>query len=190
MISIKRLLILLLILNFNIFCNAKEIKILATVNDQIITSYDVYKEKNINNIIGNKNFKNNNINLILNLMIESKLKEIEFKKINLKINEELVEKEFSKIMQPLKGRDLDSEIKIFLKNKVRINLKWAQLIRMKYGNSLEVNMNEINLIIKEKKIPSKKKQLLINQYKNKKFQIFSKTYLNEIKKNYFIKKYI
>ena len=177
-------------LNFNIICNAKEIKILATINDQIITSYDLYKERNINNIIGNKDFNNNDINFILNLMIENKLKEIEFKKINLNINEELVEKKFSEIIQSFKGNNLDSEIKIFIKKKIRINLKWAKLIRIKYGNSLEVNMNEINIIIKEKQIPSDKKAILVDQYKNKKFQIFSRTYLNEIKKNYFIKKYI
>ena len=79
------------------------------------------------------------------------------------------------------------EIKKEIKKKLELSSRWNKLIFLKFRNKLEVNIVEINQIIKDKKIDEKDKEKIVAVEKNKKFNIVSQNYYNEIKKNYYIK---
>jgi hypothetical protein len=102
---------------------------------------------------------------------------------NLKINKEDLDKFYEK-----------NEIeKNYLKDLVRIDLKWSELINQLYQNRLNINLTEINTEIenieKVEKIEENKdilKEKVILNEKNKLLNKFSEFHLEKIKKKYLI----
>ena len=183
-----------LILFFNLFSFVEtkgvEIKILATVNNQVISNYDLFLEIKSQEILNNRPINKSQHKQILRQMIDELIRESEVKKnnvvadtntLNIKMNEFL-----SKFSNKIK---LDDYVKSNIKYKIENSIKWNNLILLKFRNKIEINTNEIDQIIKFNKFDNQEIDRITFLEKNKKLQVFSKTYFNEVKKKYFIKIY-
>lgn len=176
------------------------IKILASVNERIITNIDLNNEIALLKI---SQAQNNNLNstelnkVALNNLIEIYLKEIEIKKNNIKISPSLIEQYYLQTLQTIEKNNerqiLDKNLKNILYNKIKVSLEWNQLITNIYSWKLSINMEEINYKISKIKKDNKDieeiKKKLIEQEKLKKIIIFSNYHLKKITKESFVKFY-
>ena len=187
---------------------SKEIKnnIIVSVNNLIITELDLSKEINFIKFI---NKYNNTTELeiaalrrqSINNLINKKIKDVETDFFKIFIPEKEIENNLYNLLSNLKinREDLDkfyekNEIeKNYLKDSVRIDLKWSELINQLYQNRLNINLTEINTEIenidKEEKINENMvilKEKVILAEKNKLLNKFSEFHLEKIKKKYLI----
>jgi len=202
---------LILFLFFIIFLQktySREIKndIVVTVNNLIITELDIIKEINfikfINKYNNSKELDSSTLRReSVNNLINKKIKDIEtdtFKifisekdiennlynhQLNLKINKEDLDKFYEK-------NEIDRN---YLKDIVKVDLKWSELINQIYNSRLNINLTEINTEIenieKKEKIEENKEKLkekVILVEKNKLLNKFSEFHLEKIKKKYLI----
>jgi hypothetical protein len=202
---------LILFLFFIIFLQKTysiEIKndIVVTVNNLIITELDIIKEINfikfINKYNNSKELDSSTLRReSINNLINKKIKDIEtdtFKifisekdiennlynhQLNLKINKEDLDKFYEK-------NEIDRN---YLKDIVKVDLKWSELINQIYNSRLNINLTEINTEIenieKKEKIEENKEKLkekVILVEKNKLLNKFSEFHLEKIKKKYLI----
>ena len=93
--------------------------------------------------------------------------------------------------------DISSENKAtvdLIKKRIDTDLKWNELIKQKFLWKININMDEINKKILQNKENIKDveetKNNLIIQEKNKKLSVYSKFYLNQLKKKTLIKYFI
>jgi len=184
--------ILLFILTVLITNSVKslEIKILASINDTIITNYDFYKEKINFELINQTKITVSQENNFLQNIIEEKIKilEIESEKIN--INEKLAIAKFNEIKRErFNNINLSKENEEYALDKIKRKMQWNSLIFKKYKNKLSINMNEINKILTNENFTKMSKEKIVEIEKNKKLNIISKTHFNQIKRKYFIKIY-
>lgn len=170
-------------ISFNL--SANEIKTLASVDNYSITNYDLFFEISVLEKINNNKVPKNYKNLILNQLINEKVKELEVNKNNILISEQIINESLNRIK---KKENINNDIKKYLSDKIIVNLKWNKLINLKFGNRLGINMNEINEIMNSNK-KSVKKDEIIKLTKNKKINQISLNYFNQIKSNYLIKIY-
>jgi hypothetical protein len=188
--------------------NSKEIKnnIIVSVNNLIITELDLTKEINFIKFINKYNsstepeiatLRRESINNLIN----KKIKDMETDFFKIFISEKEIENNLYNQLSSLKinKEDLDkfyekNEIeKNYLKDLVRIDLKWSELINQLYQNRLNINLTEINTEIeniqKVEKIEENKdilKEKVILNEKNKLLNKFSEFHLEKIKKKYLI----
>jgi len=187
---------------------SKEIKnnIIVSVNNLIITELDLSKEINFIKFI---NKYNNTTELeitalrrqSINNLINKKIKDIETDFFKIFIPEKEIEKNLYNLLSNLKinREDLDkfyekNEIeKNYLKDSVRIDLKWSELINQLYQNRININLTEITTEIEnidkvEKNKENKEilKENVILAEKNKLLNKFSEFHLEKIKKKYLI----
>ena len=187
---------------------SKEIKnnIIVSVNNLIITELDLSKEINFIKFI---NKYNNTTELeiaalrrqSINNLINKKIKDIETDFFKIFIPEKEIENNLYNLLSNLKinREDLDkfyekNEIeKNYLKDSVRIDLKWSELINQLYQNRININLTEItteieNIDKKEKNKENKEilKENVILAEKNKLLNKFSEFHLEKIKKKYLI----
>ena len=188
--------------------NSKEIKnnIIVSVNNLIITELDLTKEINFIKFINKYNsstepeiatLRRESINNLIN----KKIKDMETDFFKIFISEKEIENNLYNQLSNLKinKEDLDkfyekNEIeKNYLKDLVRIDLKWSELINQLYQNRLNINLTEINTEIeniqKVEKIEENKdilKEKVILNEKNKLLNKFSEFHLEKIKKKYLI----
>jgi len=188
--------------------NSKEIKnnIIVSVNNLIITELDLTKEINFIKFINKYNsstepeiatLRRESINNLIN----KKIKDMETDFFKIFISEKEIENNLYNQLSNLKinKEDLDkfyekNEIeKNYLKDSVRIDLKWSELINQLYQNRLNINLTEINTEIenieKVEKIEENKdilKEKVILNEKNKLLNKFSEFHLEKIKKKYLI----
>lgn len=188
--KLKILLFLILFLTTNNQLKANQLKILAIIDDDIITNLDFYNEKKTLEFLNKTKIKDIDNLAIINLMIEDKIKEIEINLKEISISENDINKKLNSILSQNNNLEINKNIKKNLKRKIKVNSGWEKLIFLKYRRQLEVNMDEINEIMKIKKIPAERKDIIVNNEKKKKINIFSKIYLNQLKKKYYIKKNI
>ena len=201
----KRIILILIFCIF--FVNKSESKqlsnnIIVSIDNLIITELDINKE--INFI---KFMKSGEINMnkevlkkeAINILIDRKIKDIETSFFKIEVQEKEVENSLYNFLNEIKtnNENLNSfyikhEIeKDYLRNIVRIDLKWSKLIRQLYQSRINVNMTEINNDIK-KDIKSNEtderleQNILINE-QNKLLNKFSITHLEKSKKKYLIK---
>ncbi len=180
---------------------ALENKILFKVNNEIITSIDIFDEiKYLNSL--NTNFedldKNRIFEIVKNSLIKEKVKEIFLKNIFKKI--ELENKDFNKIAintYSKLGIDNIDQLNLhlekfniekkFIRKKISINSFWNQLIYDKFYQSVKIDLDEIkkNIIQDDKQIEYNLSEIVFNLDNNEnlddKFQIINK----EIKENSF-----
>ena len=186
MLKKKILFAILLIFNLGLInLKADEIRVIAIVNEDIITSYDLYKEIKLIESLENRKVNNKEKINIVNKIINHKIKHLTTKDKNIKLDEKNINQKVNRILKNSKLDD-DNEVKDLILDKVRIETKWNKLILLKFRNKLEVNMNEIEEKFTSKKIKMSKDQM-INIEKLNKAAILSKTYFNEIKQKFFIK---
>ena len=187
---------------------SKEIKnnIIVSVNNLIITELDLSKEINFIKFI---NKYNNTTELeiaalrrqSINNLINKKIKDMETDFFKIFISEKEIENNLYNLLSNLKinREDLDkfyekNEIeKNYLKDSVRIDLKWSELINQLYQNRININLTEITTEIEnidkiEKNKENKEilKENVILAEKNKLLNKFSEFHLEKIKKKYLI----
>ena len=207
----KKTLLFILFVFFILFfqkTNSKEIKnnIIVSVNNLIITELDLTKEINFIKFI---NKYNNSTEpeittlkrQVINDLINKKIKDIETDFFKIFIPEQEIENNLYNLLSNLKinKEDLDKFYekngieKNYLKDSVRIDMKWSELINQLYQNRLNINLTEINTEIeninKEEKTDENKgilKEKVILAEKNKLLNKFSEFHLERIKKKYLI----
>lgn len=191
----KRIILYLVTFFFSINNLFAEIKILIKVNDDVITNYDIKKETNYLEIL-NPNVSKLNINQKFNLAKNSLISEIikkrEIEKLtNIKENNFLIDeymknfytrvnvknkKEFLDILELKKNYSFEE-----IKNKIKVELAWNEIIYSKYIN--QVKINEEKIISKVNSLKDNlEKQYFLSEivFKKKKNQTLEETF-REIK---------
>ena len=167
-----------------------EIKNLASINNKIITNIDLVQEIKIRELMDNLKIKKIDHAIILEQMINDKIKKIETEDNKINAPVELINKQYNSIEETkFKNIKISPEFKKKVILKIEDTYKWNKLISLKYKSKLAVNIDEIDEIMKSKKIPEDKRDQIIQIEKNKKLNTFSKTHFNKIKKKYLVKKY-
>ena len=203
--SKKKLFFLLILLLFYIYqVEAKQLtnNVLVSIDNSIITELDVNKEINFLKFI-NKDQATNTSELlkkeIINTLIDRKIKDIETNYYKIDVSEKEIENSLYNYLERIKisNETLNSfynknEIeKDYLKNVIKIDLKWAKLIRQMYESRLNVNLTEVNRQLEQEQKNSddneKFKNQLINIEQNKLLNKFAATHLEKSKKKYLIK---
>jgi len=203
--SKKKLFFLLILLLFNVFkVEAKQLtnNVLVSIDNSIITELDVNKEINFLKFV-NKDQATNTSELlkkeIINTLIDRKIKDIETNYYKIDVSEKEIENSLYNYLETIKisNETLNSfynknEIeKDYLKNVIKIDLKWAKLIRQMYESRLNVNLTEVNRQLEQEQKNSddneKFKNQLITIEQNKLLNKFAATHLEKSKKKYLIK---
>ena len=198
--------IFLLILFFFIFTNAyaKQLtnNVIVSIDNSIITDLDINKEINFLKFI-NKDQVINNPEVfkreIINSLVDRKIKDIETNNLKIEVPEKEVENNLYNYLERMK---INNEIlnsfynqneieKDYLKNIIKIDMKWSKLIRQMYESRLNVNLTEVNKELEKEQKNTEdeeklKKQLIITE-QNKQLNKFSVTHLEKSKKKYLIK---
>ena len=196
----KNLIIILFFLNNINLVFAVENKILIKVNDEIITTIDIYNQIKYMNILNPeiKNLDNERLfEISKNSLIREKIKKIYLLKILDKIY--IDEKNFNNIIENIyKRRRLNSveEYKAFLKNnkldyeyvknKITIERLWNEMIFQKFSSKIKINRENVRKEILNN--PDEKlllSEILIPKSKEKELQIKYKQIEMDIKKEGF-----
>lgn len=172
---------------------SSEIINLASVNHYLITNIDLENEIKILKYINGNTVTENQKKILLNLMIEFKIKELEVKKSEIKFDEKNIFEDYEIIKKKLYLIDIsDNEKKNLIniiKKKLLIEYSWNQILLNKLQSKFDINQNEINKISKQYKLDKEGKEKIIRNEKNKKILSLKQSYFNEIKKLYLIKKF-
>jgi hypothetical protein len=201
----KKLIYFLIFIVFTLFrVDAKQLtnNVVVSIDNSIITELDVNKEINFLKFI-NKDLNINNLEIlkkeVTNTLIERKIKDIETNFFKIEVSEKEIENNLYDYLERIKINNeiLDTfykknEIeKDYLKNLIKIDLKWTKLIRQMYESRLNVNLTEVNNQLDQdsKNVDDNqklKKQLIIIE-QNKILNKFAVTHLEKSKKKYLIK---
>ena len=163
------------VFNFS-FLKGIENKIIAIVNNEPITSYEL-KNKILTKLILSNQIINQEIidqskNAAIKSLINVKLKKFEIDKYKIKADLNNINSHLNKIslnnIEALKQKFTDNSIdyQIFL-NEVKVELAWQQLIYSRYKNKVKIDENLINNELQEL-IKNRKKQ---NEYKLSEIEI-------------------
>ncbi len=176
--------------------------LLVSIDNSIITELDVNKEINFLKFINKDQATNNSEILkkeIINILIDRKIKDIETNFYKIDVSEKEIENSLYNYLERIKitNETLNSfynknEIeKDYLKNVIKIDLKWSKLIRQMYESRLNVNLTEVNRQLEQEQKNSddneKFKNQLITIEQNKLLNKFAATHLEKSKKKYLIK---
>ena len=201
---IKKIFFILFLIIFNNETLAKQLtnNVIVSIDNSIITELDVNKEINFLKFI-NKDLAVNTSEVlkkeIINTLIDRKIKDIETNFYKIDVSEKEIENSLYNYLERIKitTETLNSfynknEIeKDYLKNVIKIDLKWAKLIRQMYESRLNVNLTEVNKQLEQEQKNSddneKFKNQLINIEQNKLLNKFAATHLEKSKKKYLIK---
>lgn len=201
---IKKIFFILFLIFFNNETLAKQLinNVIVSIDNSIITELDVIKEINFLKFI-NKDQATNTSELlkkeIINTLIDRKIKDIETNYYKIDVSEKEIENSLYDYLESIKisNETLNSfynknEIENdFLKNLIKIDLKWSKLIRQMYEGRLNVNLTEVNKQLEQEQKNSddneKFKNQLITIEQNKLLNKFAVTHLEKSKKKYLIK---
>ena len=193
----KKILIIFIIFFSSLANSNEKIITLATVNNISINNIDLNDEvliiqslndlKEIDkNALQQKAFKN---------LIDQAVKEIEITSNKIEINEESNNRTYLNIKKKLNNSGIVStRIHSKIKKKIQTDYAWNTLISRKYGWKLNININEIDqriialgFIDSNNPETINKKNDLIKQEKNKKFNFYSRNHLDLSRKKLLIK---
>jgi hypothetical protein len=196
-----------LLIFFVYFFNNSEAKqltnnVIVSIDNSIITDLDINKEINFLKFINNDQAANNPELLkkeIINNLIDRKIKDIETNYFKIEVSEKEIEINLYNYLERIKinNETINSfynqnEIeKDYLKNIIKIDMKWSKLVRQLYESRLNVNLTEVNKELEKEQNNSVddeklKRQLIITE-QNKLLNKFSATHLEKSKKKYLIK---
>jgi len=200
----KKIFLLIFFVFFLTRSEAKQLtnNVIVSIDNSIITDLDINKEVNFLKFI-NKDQATNNPELlkkeVINSLIDRKIKDIETNYFKTEISEKEIEINLYNYLERMKVNNeiLNSfynqnEIeKDYLKNIIKIDMKWSKLIRQLYESRLNVNLTEVSKELEKEQNNSVddeklKRQLIINE-QNKLLNKFSATHLEKSKKKYLIK---
>jgi hypothetical protein len=200
----KKIFFLLFFIFFLTNAKAKQLtnNVIVSIDNSIITDLDINKEINFLKFIKKDQVTNSQELFkkeIINSLIDRKIKDIETNYFKIEVSEKEIENNLYNYLERMKINDeiLNSfynqnEIeKDYLKNIIKIDMKWSKLIRQMYESRLNVNLTEVNRELeKEQKNTADdekfKTQLIITE-QNKLLNKFSATHLEKSKKKYLIK---
>ena len=201
----KKIIFFLILIEFTLFrVEAKQLtnNVIVSIDNSIITELDVNKEINFLKFINNDQATNNSEILkkeIINALIDRKIKDIETTFYKIDVSEKEIENNLYNYLERIKisNENLNSfymknEIeKDYLKNVIKIDLKWSKLIRQMYESRININLTEVNkqLEQEQKGIDDNEqfKNKLIITEQNKLLNKFAATHLEKSKKKYLIK---
>ena len=191
---IKKIFIFYLIINFFNSANANSYKILVTIDNYPITQIDLDNEIKILSILNKKDLSDQQINIALNNLIEEIIKKKEINNENLTINNSLINNNFLQLSKNLNLNIsyIDKNLIFLIKEKIKIDKLWNDLIVRKYGWKINVNINEINQKLKLKYKENYSNQIKDNfvlEEKNKKLSVYSRYHLSKLKEQSMIKFY-
>jgi hypothetical protein len=176
--------------------------VIVSIDNLIITDLDINKEINFIKFINKGQVVNSPEILkkeIINSLIDRKIKDLETNYYKIEISEKEIE---NNLYNYLEGMKINNEIlnsfynqneieKDYIKNIIKIDMKWSNLIRQIYGSRLNVNLTEVNKELEKKQNNSvddeKLNTNLIIIEQNKLLNKFSATHLEKSKKKYLIK---
>jgi hypothetical protein len=200
----KKIFLLIFFVFFLTNSGAKQLtnNVIVSIDNTIITDLDINKEINFLKFI-NKDQGANNPELlkkeIINSLIDRKIKDIETNYFKTEVSEKEIEINLYNYLERMKVNNeiLNSfynqnEIeKDYLKNIIKIDMKWSKLVRQLYEGRLNVNLTEVNKELEKEQNNSVddeklKRQLIITE-QNKLLNKFSATHLEKSKKKYLIK---
>jgi len=201
---IKKIFFILFLIIFSNETLAKQLtnNVIVSIDNSIITELDVNKEINFLKFI-NKDLAVNTSEIlkkeIINTLIDRKIKDIETNFYKIDVSEKEIENSLYNYLERIKitTETLNSfynknEIeKDYLKNVIKIDLKWAKLIRQMYESRLNVNLTEVNRQLEQEQKNTEdnekfKNELIIIE-QNKLLNKFAATHLEKSKKKYLIK---
>ena len=201
---IKKIFILLFLVIFNNETLAKQLtnNVIVSIDNSIITELDINKEINFLKFINKDQAANTSEILkkeIINTLIDRKIKDIETNFYKIDVSEKEVENSLYNYLERIKitNETLNSfynknEIeKDYLKNVIKIDLKWSKLIRQMYESRLNINLTEVNKQLEQEQKNADdnekfKNQLIIIE-QNKLLNKFAAIHLEKSKKKYLIK---
>ena len=200
----KKIFLLIFFVCFLTNSEAKQLtnNVIVSIDNTIITDLDINKEINFLKFI-NKDQNANNPELlkkeIVNSLIDRKIKDIETNYFKIEVSEKEIEINLYNYLERIK---ISNEIlnsfynqneieKDYLKNIIKIDMKWSKLVRQMYESRLNVNLTEVNKELEKEKNDSVddeklKRQLIITE-QNKLLNKYSATHLEKSKKKYLIK---
>jgi hypothetical protein len=200
----KKFVFFLFIIFFNNKILAKQLtnNLIVSIDNSIITELDVNKEINFLKIINKDQAINTSEILkkeIINTLIDRKIKDIETNFYKIDVSEKEIENSLYNYLERIKitNETLNSfynknEIeKDYLKNVIKIDLKWSKLIRQMYGGRINVNLTEVNKQLEQEQKNADdnekfKNQLIITEH-NILLNKFATIHLEKSKKKYLIK---
>ena len=202
--SKKKIFLLLFFIFIVTNSKAKQLtnNVIVSIDNLIITDLDINKEINFIKFINKGQVVNSPEILkkeIINSLIDRKIKDLETNYYKIEISEKEIE---NNLYNYLEGMKINNEIlnsfynqneieKDYIKNIIKIDMKWSNLIRQIYGSRLNVNLTEVNKELEKKQNNSvddeklNTKLIIIEQ--NKLLNKFSATHLEKSKKKYLIK---
>ena len=200
----KKIFLLIFFVFFLSNSEAKQLtnNVVVSIDNSIITDLDINKEINFLKFI-NKDQAASNPELlkkeIINSLIERKIKDIETNYFKIEVSEKEIEINLYNYLERIK---INNEIlnsfynqneieKDYLKNIIKIDMKWSKLVRQMYESRLNVNLTEVNKELEKEQNNSVddeklKRQLIITE-QNKLLNKYSATHLEKSKKKYLIK---
>jgi hypothetical protein len=200
----KKIFLLIFFVCFLTNSKAKQLNnnVVVSIDNSIITDLDINKEINFLKFI-NKDQAANNPGLlkkeIVNSLIDRKIKDIETNYFKIEVSEKEIEINLYNYLERIK---ISNEIlnsfynqneieKDYLKNIIKIDMKWSKLVRQMYESRLNVNLTEVNKELEKEQNNSVddeklKRQLIITE-QNKLLNKYSATHLEKSKKKYLIK---
>ena len=201
--SKKKIFLLLFFAFFFTNTNAKQLtnNVIVSIDNSIITDLDIHKEINFFKFINKDQTANPELlkKEIIYSLIDRKIKDIETNYFKIEVSEKEIEINIYNYLERMK---INNEIlnsfysqyeieKDYLKNIIKIDMKWSKLVRQMYESRLNVNLTEVNKELEKEQNNSAddeklKKQLIITE-QNKLLNKFSATYLEKSKKKYLIK---
>ena len=200
----KKFFLLILTLFYIFQVEAKQLtnNVLVSIDNSIITELDVNKEINFLKFINKEQSKSTTEIFkreIINTLIDRKIKDIETNYYKIDVSDKEIENSLYNYLKRIKidNENLSSfykknEIeKDYLKNVIKIDLKWSKLIRQMYEGRLNVNLTEVNKQLEQEQKNTDdnekfKNQLIIIE-QNKLLNKFAATHLEKSKKKYLIK---
>jgi hypothetical protein len=198
----KKIFLLIFFVLFLTESKAKQLtnNVIVSIDNSIITELDINKEINFLKFVNKDQATGSSEPLkkeIINSLIDRKIKDIETNSFKIEVSEKEIENNLYSYLERMK---INNEIlnsfynqneieKDYLKNIIKIDMKWSKLVRQMYESRLNVNLTEVNRELEKKDAEDDeklKKQLIITE-QNKLLNKFSATHLEKSKKKYLIK---
>jgi len=203
----KKKIIFFLLIFFTLLLNnsyTKELSnnVVVSINNEIITELDINKEMNFIKFVAKSEstkklseFKAEAVQAL----IDRKIKNIEANNLKVLVSEKEVEISIYNYLvgQNIKIEDLNAFYKAneieddYLKNIIKVDMQWSQMIRGIYENRINVNLTEVNKELqKENQNASENQKLkdqLIMTEQNILLNKFAASHLEKSKKKYLIK---
>ena len=203
----KKKIIFFLLIFFTLLLNnsyTKELSnnVVVSINNEIITELDINKEMNFIKFVTKSESTKKLSELkaeAVEALIDRKIKNIEANNLKVLVSEKEVEISIYNYLagQNIKIEDLNAFYKAneieddYLKNIIKVDMQWSQMIKGIYENRINVNLTEVNKELqKENQNASEnqklKDQLIITE-QNILLNKFAASHLEKSKKKYLIK---